>query len=134
MTDLMIHLPTINEDWVENHMSELLTDATDFFESVEPQSFEFSIGCLGYAQSFRNMNARKRERFFMSDQEYEAEKESEQHVKSIFESYKLWDTVVATKEDIDTYNEALKEIVFQIADNYARAWAKYMNLSTWEDQ
>ena len=134
MTDLMIHLPTIDEDWIESHMGELLTDATDFFDTVEPQSLEFSIGALGFADAFRNMSWQKRERFFMSDYELQAEQDSQRHVENIFKSYGLWEKKVCTVEDIDTYNEALKEIIFQICDNIALAYAKYLQLSTYEDQ
>ena len=134
MTDLIIRLPLIDESWIEDHFSELLTDATDFFETVEPQSFEFSIGSLGYAQSFRNMSAKKREKFFFSDHELEAEQKSERDVRTIFKTYNLWGKQILTIDDIQTYNEALKEIIFQLADNYARAWARYMNLKTWEDE
>ena len=133
-SDLMITLPTLNEDWIEDNLGCLLTEATDFFDTVEPQSLEFSVGALGYAQAFQSMSWQKREKFFMSDHEINAEKDSRRHIESIFKSYGIWEKQVLTIEDIQTYNEAIKEIIFQIVDNYALAWAKFMNLSTYEDQ
>ena len=132
MTDLKIKLPTLNEEWIEENLGELLTDAIDFFESSEPQSFEYSIGALGFAQKLRTLSQQKREKFFLSDHELEAEEQSAKDVRTIFKTYNLWGKIICTIDDIQTYNQALEEIIFQIADNYARAWAKHMGVEAWE--
>lgn len=133
-SDLFIELPTLNEEWIEDKFGELLTEATDFFDTVEPQSLEFSIGALGFADAFRNMSWQKRERFFMSDYELEAEENSRRHIENILKSSGIWEKKVCTVADIETYNEAIKEIIFQICDNIALAYAKYLKLSTYEDE
>ena len=131
MTDLMIHLPTINEDWVKEHMYRLLGESIEFMESIDPRSLEFSIGCLGFEDAWYEITTEMRDKFYFKYNKHvsEAEKVSEDHVKLIFMGHGLWDRTVVTKEDVDNYNEALKEIVFQIADNYARAWANELGLT-----
>ena len=131
-SDLMITLPYIDENWIEAKFGELLTEATDFFDTVEPQSLEFSIGALGYAQAFQSMSWQKRERFFLSEFELDAERDSRSHIENIFKSYGLWEKLICTVEDIQTYNEAIKEIIFQICDNIALAYARYLKLTTIE--
>ena len=133
MTDLMINLPTINSEWVETHFTELLTDATELFHSIDPKSLEFSVGCLGYAEAWKNLSRAKQEKFYLSAEMYDAEHDSKDHIESILKDHRIWDKVIVTKNEIDTYNEALREIIFQIADNYANAFARYMKLPTYED-
>ena len=134
MTDLIINLPTINSDWIETHFSELLSDATEFFYNVDPISMEFSVGCLGYAEAFKKLSDREHEKFHLSDEMYNAEHDSKDHIKSILKDHRLWNKMVVTKNEIETYNDALREIIFQIADNYAHAMARYMGLATYEIQ
>lgn len=129
MSDLYINLPTINEKWVEKHLTELLTDGTNFLHDRYPQDMEYSIGVLGFAEAFENITDRQREDFYLrSDQEMEATKEAEKHIKELFKVYGLWDKKVCTIEQVYKYNEALKEIIFYIADDYARGWAKYLGV------
>ena len=131
MTDLLIHLPTINEDWIKQHMYQLLGDGMDFMECTDPKSMELSIGCLGFEDAYHEITTEMRDKFYFKYNKHvsEAEKVSEDQVKLIFMGHGLWDRTVVTKEDVDNFNEALKEIVFQIADNYARAWAKELGLT-----
>ena len=131
MTDLMIHLPTINEDWVEQNIYQLLGESIEFLEMSDPKSMEFSIGCLGFKDAWNEITVEMHSNFYNKYNKHvsEAEKVSEDHVKLIFIGHGLWDRTVVTKEDVDNYNEALKEIVFQIADNYARAWANELGLT-----
>ena len=132
-SDLMIRLPLIDESWIEEHLGELLTDATDYFDTVEPQSLEYSVGALGYARSFQSMSQQKREKFFMSDYDLQAEQDSRSHIKLIFKGCNLWEKQVLTIEDIQSYNSAIQEIIFKIVDTYAIAWARYLGISTYED-
>ena len=134
MTDLMINLPTINSEWVEKHFSELLSDGTEFFYSVDPISMEFSVGCLGYAEEFKKLSDLEHEKFHLSDEVYDAEHDSKDHIESIFKDHRLWNKMIVTKNEIESYNDALREIIFQIADNYANAMARYMGLETYETQ
>ena len=131
MTDLIIHLPTINENWVEQHTYQLLADGIEFLERSDPKSMELSIGCLGFEDAWNEITIGMHDNFYRKYNRHvsEAEKVSEDHVKLIFIGHNLWDRTVVTKEDVDNFNEALKEIVFQIADNYARAWAKELGLT-----
>lgn len=131
MTDLMIHLPTINEEWVKQHTYQLLADGIEFLERSDPKSMELSIGCLGFENAWNEITIGMHDNFYRKYNRYvsEAEKVSIDHIKLIFIGHGLWDRTVVTKEDVDNFNEALKEIVFQIADNYARAWAKELGLT-----
>lgn len=130
MSDLYINLPTINEEWVEKNLSELLSDGTDFLHNRYPQDMEFSIGVLGFAEAFENISDRDHENFYFrsNEHEIEAEEQAEKHIKELFETYGLWDKRICTIEEVYKYNEALKEIIFYIADDYARGWAKYLGL------
>ena len=134
MSDLMITLPTIDETWIESNFFELLSDGTDFFETVQPSSLEFSVGALGYADAYDNMSYQDRERFYLSEEESEVTRRCRKYVESYLKDWGLWGKSIITKQEIDNYNECIREIIFMIADQYALGFAKFLGLRTYEDE
>ena len=84
MTDLIIELPKINNEWIEENFSELLADGWEFFRSIEPKSLEFSIGSLGYAKAYESMTDWQHNNFHQTDFCDRSERESRDQVKNIF--------------------------------------------------
>ena len=134
MTELTITLPQLDANWIESHLTELLTDGTEFFHCLDPKSVELGVGSLGYAEKYNELSDQQRERFYLSNHEYEVTREIRRHIQNILKDYGLWGKKVQSLEQIEDYNQAVRDIVFMISDRYGIAWARYMGLVTYEDQ
>ena len=130
MSDLFIILPEINEDWVERHFSELLSDGSDVLHCRTSVNMEHNIGVDGFADAFDKITDEEIESFYlgMNKYEIEAEFQSRDHVEAIFRTYSLWNKKVSTIHQLYDYNQAIKDIVIYISETYARAWAKHLGL------
>ena len=130
MTDLMINLPEINEEWLEHNIDDLIHDGIELLHITKPDCIAASIGCTEFGEVFNDLEDHTYDNFYRGyPNEYsDAEKQSEECARYLFNDYKLWNKPVVTAADIENYNEVLKELVFQIAENFAHAWCKYLGL------
>lgn len=130
MTDLIINLPRIDEEWIEENLYVLITDGIELLHMTRPDCIALSIGCTEFGAVFNDLEDYSYNNFYEGyPSEYEkAEKNSAQCARYLFEDHGIWDKEIVTKEDIDNYNEALVELVHQIAENFAHGWVQYLGL------
>ena len=130
MTNLIIHLPEINEDWIEDNLDHLICEGIELLHMTQPTCIAMSIECTEFGEVFNDLESHTYNNFYEGyPSEYDkAVKDSAQCAKYLFSEYGLWDRRVSTIEDIGKYNDVLSELVFQIAENFAHAWCEYLGL------
>lgn len=135
MTNLMISLPRIDEEWVEENISQLVYDGIEILHMTRPEDIALSIGCTEFGEVFNDLEDHTYNNFYEGyPNEYEkAEEQSTECARYLFDEYGVWDRQVCTMEDITNYNTALKELIFQIAENFGHAWVQYLSLPYDED-
>ena len=136
ISDLMICLPvilpTINDDWIKQNIDQLLDDSIKHLKSFELKIIGSSLSCLDFEESFKNATDKQLNNFCdkYADQVKEKSKEL---IKSIFIKWEVWDLKLSTEWDIDGYDLALKDIIYEIADIYAITWAEDQELARNEE-
>ena len=130
MSDLFINLPVLNEEWIDKHTTELMTDGTDILEMTRADCIAGSVGCTDFTEAFNNRTDSQMEHFYSGLNEYERviSDKVPDRIRDILKGYEIWEKSICTTSDIEKYNECIREIIFQIAEDYAHAWVKYLEL------
>lgn len=130
MSSLQIILPEINEEWMEENLYQLISEGIELLHLTRPDCIAMSIECTEFGEVFNDLVDETYTSFYECyPPEYqEFEKQSDQCARYLFSDYNLWNKQIVTKEDIDDYNEVLHELVFQISENAAIAWCKFLGL------
>ena len=126
---IYVSLPTLNEDWIDDNLSELLSMGTDILHSTEPASLAFNMNCAEIEEAFKTIENDDCEYFYgFSPDAEKAEAEAVRYIKYFFEEQGLWGGTVDTAEKIERYNECISEIQFTISELYAAGWISFLGL------
>ena len=136
MTDLIITVPHVNEQWIENNISELMNDGCELLHATEPTSIAFSVGSTEFGEVFDDLEDDSYDSFYanVDDHFNTAVIQSKDCARLLFQDYDLWNRTLVTMADIHAYNEVLKELVFQISENVAHQWISFLALDYDEDE
>ena len=130
MSELQIILPRIDEAWMEENLYQLISEGIELLHLTRPDCIAMSIECTEFGEVFNDLDDYSYNNYYEGyPPEYQkAEKESDQCIRYLFQDYNLWNKDIVTKEDIDDYNEVLREAVFQISERFAIGWCEFLGL------
>ena len=122
---LYISLPTVNEEWVEEHAVELWVGGVARFRAIAAGSWGDA-----FEKHFCGLRDERPARFDAVSDMCDAIAVSAvtDIANKHFADAGLWEHVVATSAEIETYNETIKSIFHSIAAEIADAWAAHFGI------
>ena len=122
---LFIKLPTVDEDWVEEHAVEFWVGGVARFRAIEPQSWGDA-----FEKHFCGLHDEQHARFDAVSDMCDAVAVSAvtDIAKKHFVDVGMWEVAVASAAEIEKFNETIHSIFHSIAAEIAGAWAAHFGI------
>ena len=122
---LYISLPTVNEDWVDEHEVEFWVGGVSAFRSIQISSWGDA-----FEKHYEGLKTERPQRWSAVSDRCDAAAVGAvtDIANKHFKDAGLWEHVVATSAEIETYNETIKSIFHSIAAEIADAWAAHFGI------
>ena len=133
MSSLIIQRPTLNEEWIEDHLSDLEEWVSDRFMMSPVDDWAACLDSDDFAEKYESRTSFQAEDWYHRCYfDYVYYKIAE-YVKYNFIESGIYEKRIDTDDLIDEYEMALGNAVDQLGFNYALAWAVYLKCAVGND-
>ena len=133
MSSLVIQRPVLNEEWIEDNLTELEEWVYNHFEMSPLDDWAAWLDSDDFTEKYETRtNSQADEwyhRYYFDYVYYKIP----QYVKNCFIEADIYEKRIDNDDLIDEYNAALLNAVDQLGFNYALAWAVYLKCAVGND-